>query len=242
MIVQIAVTVLLCIISLLMFVSGMGRMIPAGFKLIPLIAAIALWGAVYLHSLTGRTSFIGVLLLIVFYLLLIISLPSGIFTAISMVFDSEKDIPAITVGPESAKKNIYIIYHPGGSSFTMNTLVNFAEILAKSGFKTTLYSANKKNNPDLRGAYIVGFTSPVYGGKIRPPVEDYIERSDLKGVRSFILLTAGGSDPKYCEQVAAELEKKGSKIVAEGVLGQYDTPESRRANFTRMAAELQQGQ
>jgi hypothetical protein len=222
-----------------MFTIGIGKQIPPGVKLIPLIAAAALWAAIFIHQATGKTGFTGVIFLIIFYVLTVFAVPTGGFLIISAIFDRESNAPAVTLG--SGDKKIFIIYHPGASSFTADTLKKLGGSLSSSGFTTVLYPANKKTNPDLKDALAVGFSSPIYGGSIRPPVKDFIERSDLKDVKCFILLTAGGSDLKYLDSINSLIKKKGALIIAGDVLGQAGPRDLNERKIRKMASEIEEG-
>ncbi len=186
-------TVILGFCTLGMFISGMGKMIPIGVKIVPLFAIAALWGYTIIHQMTGKAGIAGVLLMIFFYFVLItMALPAGLGMWFIAFLDREQNIPAVTLGNPSGSKSIFIIYHPGGTSFTTNTLKQFGGEFSKTDYKIVLYSANKNLKINIKDAAAVGFTSPVYGAQIRPPLENYIKNNDLSGIKSFILLTGGG--------------------------------------------------
>jgi len=47
-----------------------------------------------------------------------------------------------------------------------------------------------------------------------PPVTEFVRRSDLKGVRIFLVITFGGFDEKrYASAVKKQLEDKGARVV-----------------------------
>ncbi|MGA2140829.1 MAG: hypothetical protein ABSG94_00260 [Brevinematales bacterium] len=213
MLLKITVTVLLLLGFISTLVTGIGNIMPAGVKAIPLIAAVFYWAAIYVHNKTGKTGIPGAALLLIFYVLVLISIPVITELWIGEFADMEKNVPAITIGGDTVNKPIFIVYHPGGSHFISSILTKLAGRLEKDGYKTVLYCVNKDLKIDLTKASAVGFASPSYYSTIRPPLEKYITNTGMNGVKSFIVISRGAHTSGDVEKTASELEKQGASVI-----------------------------
>ncbi len=245
MIISIIATVFLIFGTVTMFVTGSAEVIPLWAKFIPILGAAALWGCRFLRQAKGRTGIAGIILLIFFYATIIYTIPSVLWLWTAQAGDPEKDIPAMTLGDPSGKKLLYIIYHPGASSFNTNIIAGLAEAMGKDGFKTVLFSANKNLKIDLKNASAVGFSSPIYFGNIRPPVENYLKRTDPKGIKTFIILTCGspeaGNKKDYLDNFKSKLIKEGAVIIGGKVFSKSDTPDKIKTGIKSLAEEVEGG-
>ncbi len=239
MILQLAVTVFLILCSMTMYVTHTGRLFPAGFRIIPLLAAAVYWVVIYIRKSTGKTGISGILLLILFYIMIVVSVPVASWVWIGMINDREKNIPAITIGNESMKKTIYIIYHPGGSPILTNVITKFAMLTGKAGYKTVLYCANKNLKLDLKKADAVGFSSPVYTAEIRPPVENYIKNTDMKGIRTFMLVTCGSNPGDALDKAGREVVTQGAEIIGTEAIGAMEKPGIIDSKLEKFANEIE---
>lgn len=83
--------------------------------------------------------------------------------------------------------NILIVYHPGASSNTFNSVTTFAETLADEGINVEIATAN----PDLKPVYsnydLVVLASNIYNRKVRPPIIEFVENNDFTDVKVFTL-------------------------------------------------------
>jgi hypothetical protein len=242
MFLELIVTVLLVLCSLSMFITGIGKMSPLPFKLIPLLAAAVYWIVIAIRKSSGKTGIAGVLLLVIFYFLVIITIPSTVMIWMGYIGDREKNIPAITIGEGPADKTIYIVYHTGITPFLTNKITEFAGKMGKSGYKTVLYCANKELTLDLKNAAAVGFASPIYLGMIRPPVNNFIMKSDLKGIKSFIFLTSGGAENMgELDRVRSELEKKGASVMGMEKFSSMEKTGELDSKMDKLSMEIEDG-
>jgi len=210
-------TIIILLLAIPFLMTNFARIIPVGVRIFPFVAAIfLLWLHTIFFRLKGRTGVIAIILLIIFYFFTyIIILPIGAGSAVLSILDREKDILAETIGSDDSTEQIYIVYHPGMSKFTTKVLRALAEDIAQNNYKITLYCAGKDLQINLQDARAIGFASPVYAGFIRPPLEDFIQRSELSGIECFVVLT--GSDREGREADASKaaklIEEKGGKII-----------------------------
>jgi hypothetical protein len=216
MFLKVAVSILLLIGFISTIATGIGSLMPAGLKAVPLIALIVYWAAIYIHDRTGKTGIPGVALLAVFYILVLISIPVIGELWLGEFADMEKNVPAITIGSDTVNKPVYIVYHPGGSPFITSVITKLAGRLEKDGYKTVLYCVNKDLKIDLTKASAVGFASPSYYSTIRPPLEKYILNTSMSGVKSFIIISRGAHTSGDVEKTSSELEKQGASVIGSG--------------------------
>ena len=210
-------TIIILLLSIPFFITNFARIIPIGVRIFPFVAAISLlWLHTIFFRLKGRTGVIAIILLIVFYFLTyIIILPMSAVSAVFSILDREKNIPMEIIGSDDSTEQIYIVYHPGASKFTTKVLRALAEDIAQNNYKVTLYYAGKDLQINLADARAIGFASPVYGGVIRPPLEDFIQRNELLGIECFVVLTGGGKGSMDVDTAKAAklIEEKGGKII-----------------------------
>jgi hypothetical protein len=198
----------LFLIGLLVFTARMGKMLPAGVKLIPFIAIALLWIHTYFFVLANKTGIIDVIIIIVFYFIVItIILPLGLGIIVFSILDRERVIPPEIIGDPSRKDKICIVYHPGISGATIAAIRVFALKLFEKGYSITVASAHRKLAVIFKNYKAIGFASPIYAGAIRPPIERFVKRNNFKGMTCFLLLT--GTVKK---EAAADIQK-ASKIV-----------------------------
>jgi hypothetical protein len=174
---------------------------------LPLLALVTLWFNQLAFRGKSGWGVVSVIFWVLFGFFSLMALMGTIF----MVFtygDREKQEIPVTIGQAGNPKEIAIIYHPGGSDLPkkVNTLI--AEKLAQNGTKITLYTANAQLKIDPRKELAVGFASPVYGGSIRPPLLEFIQRTELTGVKCFVMITGWAHSPEV-EKVKTLIESKG---------------------------------
>lgn len=93
------------------------------------------------------------------------------------------NIPAVG----TPKGDILIIYHPGASSNTRNSVTTFAEALADEGLNVEIETANPDFTPDFSQYNLVVLASNIYNRKVRPPIIEFVENNDLSDVKVFTL-------------------------------------------------------
>ena len=210
-------TIILLLFSIPFFITSFARIIPIRVRISPFVVAISLlWLHTIFFRLKGRTGLMAIILLIIFYFLTyIVILSAGAGSMLISILDREKNIPAETIGSDDSTEQIYIVYHPGMSKFTTKVLRTLAENIAGNNYKVTLYCAGKDLQINLQDARVIGFASPVYAGLIRPPLENFIQRSEFSGIECFVALT--GADKESIEvdtsKAAKLIEEKGGKII-----------------------------
>jgi hypothetical protein len=210
-------TIIILLLAIPFFITNFARIIPIGVRVFPFVAAISL---LWLHTIffrsKGRTGAMAIILLIVFYFLTyIIILPAGAGSMVFSILDREKNIPAETIGSDDSTEQIYIVYHPGMSEFTVKVLRVLAEDIAQNNYKVILYCAGKDLQINLQDARAIGFASPIYVGHIRPPLENFIQRNEFSGIECFVVLTGSDKEGREADtsRAAKLIEEKGGKII-----------------------------
>lgn len=136
----IVMTVILLLSGLSLCLTGMGRMMPLGFKLMPFVEAALLW--LYI-SPRGNKGWLGILFLVQFYLMFVFITVAAASGFIGEVLDRERNIGPVTLGNPRGEKTIVAIYHPGGSNFTGRVMREIGDRLAGTEYKMVLYSARR---------------------------------------------------------------------------------------------------
>jgi hypothetical protein len=210
-------TIIILLLGIPFFITNFAMIIPVGVRIFPFVAAISLlWLHTIFFRLKGRTGVMAIILLIIFYFLTyIIILPAGAGSMVFSILDREKNIPAETIGSDNSTEQIYIVYHPGMSKFTVKVLRALAEDIAQNNYKVTLYCAGKDLQINLQDARAIGFASPVYVGHIRPPLENFIQQNEFSGIEYFVVLTGSDKEGREADTARAAklIEEKGGKII-----------------------------
>lgn len=216
MIYELLITFIVVLGFLGMIVTQIGRQLPFVIKAIPIFALVLFWINSLVFRIPEQTGAVSIILVITFYILFIVFiLPVGIGSFFFASLDRERDSEPVVAGNPDGKRLIYIVYHSGGSGFTRRAIDAFARYFIDSDIKIIMYSAHHRLDIALRKADAVGFVSPVYAGKIRPPVADYINRMELNEIKCFNLLT--GADKNSAESNLKETEDmltdKGASVI-----------------------------
>jgi len=90
--------------------------------------------------------------------------------------------------------DILIVYHPGASSNTKNSVTTFAEALADEGKNVEISTANPDLEPNFSNYDLLVIASNIYNRKVRPPVIDFVENSNLTDVKVFTLFVGNHRD------------------------------------------------
>jgi hypothetical protein len=100
----------------------------------------------------------------------------------------------VTVGTDGASGRIAVVYHPGGSPFPKTVVTRLGEELASRGYVVDLMTAYPDIvfEPDIYRALVLG--SPVYGAKIRPPINEFVSANAPFAMPVFAVLTGWFGD------------------------------------------------
>lgn len=205
-------SVILIVCQVLIFLCPIIYQSELRANFLPLIALAVLWLNRYLFQ--SKSAVFSAILWVLFA---VVGLVGFMFT-LFMVFsygDREQQEAPVIFGKGDGLKEIALIYHPGGSDLPRKVNVFLAERLSQNGFKVILYTAYAGLKIDPREFSAIGLSSPVYGGAIRPPLINFIKRTDLTGVKCFVSLTGGGKParPGEIEKVQKLLESRGGVFI-----------------------------
>jgi hypothetical protein len=244
MVLSIIATIFLIFGTISMFIASPGYSIPIWAKFIPLLAAFALWGCRLLKWKSGKTGIAGILLLAFFYAVTIFyTLPSVIFLWVGNAGDIEKNIPVSTSGNAESEKTIFIIYHPGFSPFTTNIIHGISDEAGEEGYKIVLYCVNKNLKINLNKASAVVISSPLYFGRIRPPLINYIRNNDFRGIRTFILLTCGSpyesNQKNYLDECKSEIAGYVPEIMGGEAFSLEEKPAGTKIKIRQFVKEIE---
>ncbi len=226
-------TCVLLSVLLLAFVTSAGKLLPMIARLVPLVSIALAWAHAYVFLFDGEGGIPGIVLLVLFYVLTFgISIPIGTGLIVFVFIDRERVLQPEVIGDPSRSNRVCVVYHPGASDFTVNCIRACALKLAEKGFSTTIASAHDSLAVVFKNYKAILFGSPVYGGMIRPPVVNFIKRTNLSGIACFILLTGGNGETSVIDiQKAAELitKSRGSVTGAIKVTQKDDEVELRKS-------------
>jgi len=200
-----------------------------------------LWVYILFFRLKDKMGFSGVILLILFYFFtFVVIVPTGVtFTVISFL-ERGKMVSPITIGGEENTEQIVIVYHPGASAFTTNTLKTLAENIAQKNYKMTLYGVKKDLQLDLQGIKAIGFASPIYVGNVRRPIIRYIQEDNLCGKKCFVIVT--GTDREGLEKDTLEvtqlIKERGGKVIGKTKFITSDKENELKENIEIFSWEL----
>lgn len=83
--------------------------------------------------------------------------------------------------------DILIVFHPGNSTFTTNSVTAFGEALAAEGYNVEIATANPELKPNFLSYDLVVLASNIYNRKVRPPIIDFVENNDFANIKVFTL-------------------------------------------------------
>jgi len=210
-------TIIILILAVPIFLTDFAKSIPVGIRIFIIVFTLAfLWSYTIFFRTRGRLGFGGIILLILFYFItFVIIIPTGVGSTVISFLERGNMKPPITIGSEENTEQIYIVYHPGMSSFTIDALKILSENISRYNVKVTLYSINKNLQINLQNVKAIGFASPIYAGSVRQTLFDYIAKSDLSGKKCFVIVT--GSDREGIEKdtlkVTKLIEEKGGNVI-----------------------------
>ena len=93
---------------------------------------------------------------------------------------------------------------------------------------------------NLKEARAVGFASPVYGGLIRPPLADFINRNEFSGINCFVVLTGSGEESSEVDtdKAAKLIEQKGGIIIGKDKFITFDKMNELQEKIDLFSKEL----
>jgi hypothetical protein len=205
-------SVILVICQVLIFLCPLLYKSQPRADFLPIIALAVLWLNRYLFH--GKKSVFSVILWIIFTFIGLLGLLSAIFTVFSYGDTEQKGAPVV-FGKSDNPKVIAMVYHPGGSNLPRKVNAHIADRLSQNGFKVILYTANAGLQINPQEFVAIGLSSPIYGGAIRPPLANFINRTDLTGVKCFVGITGGGKATQSGEiaKVKKLIESKGGIFI-----------------------------
>ena len=235
---------LLILSFILFFSTESGRMIPFGVRLLPLAALALLWVHTVNFRLPGRKGLVaGILIGFTYFLAYPMVFAPAIGSLVLAFLDRTHRLPIEVFGRPEAEKNLTVIYHPGASGFLRRVVRQVCEGLAAEGIYIEMKCAFPGSVDGVKDTLILA--SPIYAGRIRPPLVRVIKSVTWQGRTAFFVLT--GTDPdndKEDLQRAAKVVtalggdvKAGVKLVTHH--GEEET-RNRIAKFTASLVEIMQ--
>jgi hypothetical protein len=228
-------TGVLAFCSIFSLVSRSAKIMPSGMKIVPLVAIAAVW---ILAAFPGMPLGLKIPLNIIFYFIFtVISVPVGIGSLIFSIGDREHSRTPVVVGTDASKGRVAVVYHPGMSPFTEQTVKLLASELNKKGYSVTLMTASRKAAVEPSHKAVV-VSSPVYGGVTRPPMDDFLAANGPFTAPCFAFLTGGGPSVKGLdvERIEAMVKMEGGAL-AGGIKISQTTAEKEREKEISLFAE-----
>ncbi len=112
---------------------------------------------------------------------------------LAMAGCSSWDLPvhqdSVVMGEEGGSGRVAVVYHPGGSGFPKRTVARLGRELVRRGYVVTVNTASPDLPLDTKSYDALVLVSPVYGGEIRPPVDQFVSTHAPFSVPVFVVLT-----------------------------------------------------
>ncbi|MDP2732161.1 MAG: hypothetical protein Q8O63_03475 [Hoeflea sp.] len=107
------------------------------------------------------------------------------------------------------------ILSPGLSAFPTDVMTAFEEGLIEKGWRIDHTTASSQATAHFPDYDLIVLTSPIYSGRVAPPLLAYIARSgDFGGKKVAVLLTAGGAPDDPISSTEALLAEHGAQLTA----------------------------
>lgn len=169
--------------------------------------------------------------------------------------DKVQVINAEHIQSKGAQKEALVVYNQGTSSYIKNSIQDFSEELAERGYGVTITTANPNfepegfdemlaaANPGMKRDYsyydLIILASPVYNQEVRPPLKEFMQNADFKGVDVYTLLFhQSNSEGEECmKQFAPAVKLAGGNVLGySDVVGKVSPEEIKE--YANNAAEL----
>jgi hypothetical protein len=197
---------LLVLSFILLFSTESGRLISIGVRLLPLAALALLWIHTLFFRIPGRKGLAsGILIGLTYFLAYPMVFAPAVGSLALAFLDRTRRLPVEVFGGHDAAHHLTAIYHPGASGFTQKVVRQVCKSLAHRGFHVEMKSAFPGSVDGAKDAVLLA--SPIYGGRIRPPLMRVIKSVPWPGRRAFLVLT--GSDP---DNERADLQRAGQIV------------------------------
>jgi len=105
------------------------------------------------------------------------------------VWDEPISSEIISLGAGGLAGRVAIVYHPGGSSFPRNVMMELGETLASRDYVVDISTASPETLFEQSSYSALVLGSPIYGAEIRPPVADFVSTNAPFSMPVFALLT-----------------------------------------------------
>jgi hypothetical protein len=162
-----------------------------GWVVVTLITVGFLWSLVLWTGMPGALRVVFLVLVSILGLVCVMGALASINEGLTRKFDLPRNDPAVTMGPSDSKVRIAIVYHPGGSPFPKRVVTALGEKLAAQGCSIVIMTANPGLNFKQTDFDALVLSSPVYGGKVRPPLLDFVSARAPFSMPVYAVLTGG---------------------------------------------------
>ena len=103
--------------------------------------------------------------------------------------------PLATLNEEGSAGKVLAVLSPGMSAFPRDVMSAFMNGLAENGWRIDHTTASGQATTAFGDYDMIVLVSPIYGSRVAPPLQAYMERAgDFGGKRIVAVITAGG-DP-----------------------------------------------
>jgi hypothetical protein len=161
----------------------------AGFAVTGLISIGLVWTLTLWKGVPIGLKVPMIIVLAILCLVTVLGSAVGIITPLADGWDRPKNEAPVLLESSPSQGTIAVVYHPGGSDFTKKVVMSLGKTLQTRGYSVSIFTADPELSLD-RGEYkAVVLCSPVYGGKIRPPLQELVSRSSPLALPVYAVIT-----------------------------------------------------
>lgn len=157
----------------------------------------------------------GILRGLLIAVLIVAALAAGSLAWLNWRVNRETVTPLQTLNGDGAAGRALAVLSPGLSAFPADVMTAFENGLVEKGWRIGHTTASAEAPADFQDYDLIVLASPIYSGKVAPPMLAYIERAgDFAGKKIAVLVTAGGKPDDSIANTKALLTENGARIAA----------------------------
>lgn len=214
----------------------------AGWVVVVLIAGGLLWIGVLRANAPGALRVVLIILVSVLSFVALVGTAVGIGNTMKVRFDRAVNEAPLTMGPPDSRLTVAVVYHPGGSTFPKSVVTELGKDLAAKGCRVTIMTAHPALELTQSEYDALVLCSPVYGGEIRPPLEDFVRRTAPFSIPVFAIITGGisGVEEANLRRLSELLARTDTRTVAAVKLLRKARPQTTAARLSSLTEDILQ--
>jgi hypothetical protein len=180
-----------------------------GFIIVTFIAAGFLWVPLLWPAMPAGLRVTSIVLACILSLVSAIGGMVGVGNGLAARFDIPNAAAPVIMGGADSLHTAAIVYHPGGSAFPKRVVTALGEKLAARGCRVVVMTAHPALGFEEKAFGALVLCSPVYGGVIRPPLQEFVAAHAPFSIPVYAIVTGGmpGVEGINLRMVSETLEK-----------------------------------